>query len=422
MASRYPNWRGSYTETRYPVRSASATWPALAIGFYGPFFLNDEDLAFINSLNRPAAVGDASPCSPSPAAWGCSWPGASPSRSTAWRRPPSGSPTAHRDVRDQPSTTQVRELDGIAAAVNDLSRALGRAGGPAPPSDGGHGARAAHPARHAAEPPRGADRRGVAAGHGPARGPARGDPEDEPPGRRTWSSLARYESDALELTRTRGRHRRARRRHRARTTSPSSARREYRLGRARPEPAQRRVRPADADKLSQAVINLLSQRAEVHPAGGSVEVRVGAAEGRRDRRVATRASASRPEDLPARLRALLPCRRVAQPCDRRMRASGFPSRGRSSKRTGEPSAPSSEPGKGSEFVISLPRATAGAVTSPSSAWCSSRAARGRTPVRSPRSSARGNGAGGCGSRVGTGIEYPSAAIFARTASMLTASG
>ena len=51
MASRYPNWRGSYTENVFPVRSSFATVGEVTVGFYGPFFLNDQELAFINSLN-----------------------------------------------------------------------------------------------------------------------------------------------------------------------------------------------------------------------------------------------------------------------------------------------------------------------------------------------------------------------------------
>ena len=52
MASRYPNWQGAYTEALYPVRNSFRSVGSAAIGYYGPFFLNDEDLTFINSLNR----------------------------------------------------------------------------------------------------------------------------------------------------------------------------------------------------------------------------------------------------------------------------------------------------------------------------------------------------------------------------------
>jgi len=52
MASRYPNWQGTYTELPFPVRSGPAVVGAVSIGFYGPLFLDDQDLAFLNALNR----------------------------------------------------------------------------------------------------------------------------------------------------------------------------------------------------------------------------------------------------------------------------------------------------------------------------------------------------------------------------------
>lgn len=52
MASRYPNWRGAYTESRYALGSPESTSGSVIVGFYGPFFLNDADLLFINTLNR----------------------------------------------------------------------------------------------------------------------------------------------------------------------------------------------------------------------------------------------------------------------------------------------------------------------------------------------------------------------------------
>jgi two-component system sensor histidine kinase BaeS len=52
MASRYPNWRGNYIEHEYPVIKNFKTVGIAEIGFYGPFFFKDTDLAFINTLNR----------------------------------------------------------------------------------------------------------------------------------------------------------------------------------------------------------------------------------------------------------------------------------------------------------------------------------------------------------------------------------
>jgi signal transduction histidine kinase len=52
MASRYPNWRGNYTKREYPVVKDFKTIAIAEIGFYGPFFFKDTDLAFINTLNQ----------------------------------------------------------------------------------------------------------------------------------------------------------------------------------------------------------------------------------------------------------------------------------------------------------------------------------------------------------------------------------
>src|SRR5512142_1636565 len=40
MASRYPNWQGSYTETQYPLKRDFRDIGTVTIGYYGPFFLN----------------------------------------------------------------------------------------------------------------------------------------------------------------------------------------------------------------------------------------------------------------------------------------------------------------------------------------------------------------------------------------------
>jgi len=52
MSSRYPNWEGSYVEEVYPLTSDLGVVGEIVIGYYGPFFFNDSDLAFINTLNR----------------------------------------------------------------------------------------------------------------------------------------------------------------------------------------------------------------------------------------------------------------------------------------------------------------------------------------------------------------------------------
>ena len=51
MSSRYSNWQGEYTETNYDIISNSAIVGSIDMGYYGPFYYNDVDLRFINTLN-----------------------------------------------------------------------------------------------------------------------------------------------------------------------------------------------------------------------------------------------------------------------------------------------------------------------------------------------------------------------------------
>ena len=117
-SSRYPSRRGAYTESSYPVAGgATAT-----VGFWGPFFLDDEDLAFLATLNRLLAWVTLAVLAPAAGV------GVLAARrigrpldrvADATRRIADGD----RDVRVEGST-RIRELDRIGAAVNDLSRAL----------------------------------------------------------------------------------------------------------------------------------------------------------------------------------------------------------------------------------------------------------------------------------------------------------
>jgi len=122
MASRYPNWRGSYTENAYPARSSFANVGVVTVGYYGPFFMNDQELAFINSLNllllwvTLAAMAIAVLIG-SFSARRITVPLARVALAT--QRIAQG----QRDVIIG-EKTRVPELDGIASSVNDLSRAL----------------------------------------------------------------------------------------------------------------------------------------------------------------------------------------------------------------------------------------------------------------------------------------------------------
>ncbi len=52
MSSRYPNWEGGYVENTYPVRDKLTEVGKVVIGYYGPYYFNDSDLEFINTINR----------------------------------------------------------------------------------------------------------------------------------------------------------------------------------------------------------------------------------------------------------------------------------------------------------------------------------------------------------------------------------
>lgn len=52
MSSRYPHMKGRYTEVPYPVNSGLTKVGEVQIGSYGPYYLSDNDLAFINTLNK----------------------------------------------------------------------------------------------------------------------------------------------------------------------------------------------------------------------------------------------------------------------------------------------------------------------------------------------------------------------------------
>lgn len=52
MNSRYQNFNGGYVENVYPLKSNSAEIGSVKIGYYGPFYFNDNDLTFINTLNN----------------------------------------------------------------------------------------------------------------------------------------------------------------------------------------------------------------------------------------------------------------------------------------------------------------------------------------------------------------------------------
>ena len=123
MASRYPNWRGAYTESVYPVRASFASVGVVTVGYYGPFYLNDQELSFINSLNLLLLwVTLAATALAVLIGWISARRITIPLARVALATQQIAQ--GRRDVLIS-GTTRVRELDGIASSVNDLSRALG---------------------------------------------------------------------------------------------------------------------------------------------------------------------------------------------------------------------------------------------------------------------------------------------------------
>ncbi|QNU68647.1 HAMP domain-containing protein [Ruminiclostridium herbifermentans] len=52
MSSHYPDMKGEYVEKPYFIYNNSEKVGVVEIGSYGPFYLSDNDLAFINTLNK----------------------------------------------------------------------------------------------------------------------------------------------------------------------------------------------------------------------------------------------------------------------------------------------------------------------------------------------------------------------------------
>jgi len=52
MTSRYPDFQGGYQLSNYPLKHGSDSVGSVQIGYYGPFYFTDNDLAFINTLNK----------------------------------------------------------------------------------------------------------------------------------------------------------------------------------------------------------------------------------------------------------------------------------------------------------------------------------------------------------------------------------
>jgi signal transduction histidine kinase len=353
MARRYRNWHGSYTENVYPVRASFRDVGAVTIGYYGPFFLSDENLAFITSLNRlllwitlavlAFAVGI----------------GLFMARritvplarvAVATQRIAGG----NRDVFIA-EKTRVRELDGIATAVNDLSRALGE--------QEALRRRLTADMAHELRTPL-----STLQSHLEALIDGVWEPD---PARLSalheeilrinrlvsdLENLARYDSDAVRLHRTdtdigallEG----IVRNHESQFREKGVGLRLHARG-SGAGGVQGQVLAVDPDKLSQAVINLLSNALKFTPASGAVEVRVEPVKDGAEIRVADTGIGIEPSELPRIFE------RFYRSDSSRSRATGGSGIGLSIARAiveahGGTIRAESEPGKGSVFRIILP--------------------------------------------------------------------
>lgn len=55
MSSRYPNWKGEFTTVNYAMKDGDREFGSVTIGYYGPFYFNKVDMAFINAVNTVSA-------------------------------------------------------------------------------------------------------------------------------------------------------------------------------------------------------------------------------------------------------------------------------------------------------------------------------------------------------------------------------
>jgi signal transduction histidine kinase len=357
MASRYPNWRGQYTEALYPVRHSFRNVGSAAIGYYGPFFLNDEDLTFINSLNRLllwAAVG---------ALISAAGLGLLMARriTVPLERVVRATQAIARGRRDVQITEKagLRELDGIAAAVNDLSRGLRdqEALRRRLTADMAHELRTplATLQSHLEAMIDGIwqpDAERLAGLHEEILRLTRLVSDLE--------NLARFEDDCQSLRRrdldlsalVEG----IVRNHEPQFRAKGLALRFGPLKSARAADGAgggARLLSADPDKLSQAVINLLSNALKFTPAGGEVEVQVACGPGGGEIRVADSGIGIGPEDLPRIFE------RFYRVDSSRNRATGGAGIGLSIAKAiveahGGAISAASQPGWGTEFLIHLP--------------------------------------------------------------------
>lgn len=52
MLSHFPNFKGGYEQTNYPVTAQRKEVGRVELGYYGPYYFTDQDIAFLNNINR----------------------------------------------------------------------------------------------------------------------------------------------------------------------------------------------------------------------------------------------------------------------------------------------------------------------------------------------------------------------------------
>jgi signal transduction histidine kinase len=124
MKKRYPDFQGAYEEKNYPVLSGSRTAGSVSVGYYGPFYLSDNDTAFIGTLNRGlAGVGLIS-------LFAAALVGLLMARRISRPIEQAIGMTERIALGDYPEKAPARsgtlELDRLAEAVEELSRKLER--------------------------------------------------------------------------------------------------------------------------------------------------------------------------------------------------------------------------------------------------------------------------------------------------------
>lgn len=63
MRKYFPKWKGEYTKNEYPIINHSSKVGTIDIGYYGPFYYNDNDIVYAKTLNKVLiCVGIVSLC------------------------------------------------------------------------------------------------------------------------------------------------------------------------------------------------------------------------------------------------------------------------------------------------------------------------------------------------------------------------